>query len=206
VTASIPTARWRALLIAGSPTSSSRSAVLLDAAGAALREQGALVDRLVLRELPAHALLHARGEDAALREASARVAEADVVVLATPLYKAAYSGLLKCFLDLLPRDALAGKWMWSLATGGVAGHQLAIDHALRPVLDSLGARQFLRTVFATDAQVALDAGTVAVELLTRLRVAVAELGPQSVASNPLPGPWLHAAVPADAMHAARCSA
>jgi FMN reductase len=104
------------------------------------------------------------------------VAAADVVVLATPLYKVAYSGLLKCFLDLLPRDAFAGKWVWPLATGGSAAHLLAIDHALRPVLDSLGARRLLRTVFATDAQVA--PGVVSDEIQARLAAALRELEPE----------------------------
>jgi FMN reductase len=165
-----------ALLIAGSPTAVSRSAALLDAAGIALRDQGRRTERLALRELPSHALLHGQADDPALREALAQVAAADVVVLATPLYKAAYSGLLKCFLDLLPRDALAGKWVWPLATGGSAAHLLAIDHALRPVLDSLGARRLLRTVFATDAQVA--PGAVSNEIQARLAAALRELEPE----------------------------
>lgn len=161
-----------ALLVAGSPTGASRSATLLDAAGIALRDHGHRLDRLALRELPSHALLHAHGDDPALRMAISRVAAADVVVLATPLYQAAYSGLLKCFLDLLPRDALAGKWVWSLATGGSAAHQLAVDHALRPVLDSLGARRLVRTVFATDAQVSPAA--VSDDIQARLAAAVAD--------------------------------
>lgn len=162
------------LLIAGSPTSASRSAALLDAAGIALRDRGFCTERLLLRELPSHALLHVQGEDPALRHALSRVAAAEVVVLATPLYKVAYSGLLKCFLDLLPRDAFAGKWVWPLATGGSAAHLLAIDHALRPVLDSLGARRLLRTVFATDAQVSADA--VSDEIQSRLAGALLEPG------------------------------
>lgn len=194
-----------ALLIAGSPSATSRSAVLLDAAGAALRDHGARLDRLALRELPSHALLHTQVDDAALRQALTRVASADLVVIATPLYQAAYSGLLKCFLDVLPRDAFAGKWVWPLATGGSAAHLLAIDHALRPVLDSLGARRLLRTVFATDAQV--GAGAVSAEIEARLQAAVAEagIGPRRSAELPPAPRRLHAAAP-PALDAARCSA
>lgn len=164
-----------ALLVAGSPGTVSRSGALLDAAGQALRDAGFALERLPLRDLPPHALLHARPDEPAVRRALERLAAADVVVLATPLYKAAYSGLLKCFLDLLPRDALAGKWVWPLATGGSAAHLLAIDHALRPVLDSLGARRLLRTVFASDAQVAPERG-VDDAIGERLHAAVAEAG------------------------------
>jgi FMN reductase len=61
------------------------------------------------------------------------------VVVATPVYKAAYSGLLKVFLDVLPQTALKGKLVLPLATGGSPHHMLALDYALRPVLQSLGA-------------------------------------------------------------------
>jgi len=142
-----------ALLIAASPSEHSRSAALLDAAGLALERVGVPVRSLSLRELPAEALLRARSADAALRDAFAQLAEADAVVFATPIYKAAYSGLLKVFLDLLPQDGLHGKWVWPLATGGSPAHTLALDHSLRPVLDNLGAHQVVPSVFGLDSQI-----------------------------------------------------
>ena len=125
-----------ALLIAASPSARSRSAALLDGAAGALEQAGVAVRRLVLTELPAEALLRARTAEPLLREALDQVARAGAVVLATPIYKAAYSGLLKTFLDLLPQDGLHGKWIWPLATGGSPAHTLALDHSLRPVLDT----------------------------------------------------------------------
>jgi FMN reductase len=77
------------------------------------------------------------------------------VVVATPVYKAAYSGVLKVFLDLLPQTGLAGKTVLPLATGGSPNHMLALDYALRPVLQSLGAKHILSGIYATDAQVTL---------------------------------------------------
>jgi FMN reductase len=55
------------------------------------------------------------------------------------VYKAAYTGLLKSFLDLLPQYALAGKTVLPLVTGGTPAHVLTVDYALRPVLASMGA-------------------------------------------------------------------
>jgi len=52
------------------------------------------------------------------------VAAADVVVVAVPVYKAAYSGLRKVFLDLLPQTALKGKTVLPLGTGGSPHHML----------------------------------------------------------------------------------
>ena len=57
-----------------------------------------------------------------------------MVIVATPIYKAAYSGLLKVFLDLLPAEALRGKTVLPLASGGSVAHLLALDYALKPVL------------------------------------------------------------------------
>ncbi|HEX3138682.1 MAG TPA: NAD(P)H-dependent oxidoreductase, partial [Rhizobacter sp.] len=81
------------------------------------------------------------------------VAQAQVVLVATPIYKAAYSGLLKAFLDLLPQDGLRDKTVLPLATGGSIAHLLALDYALKPVLSALGARDILDPVFATDSQI-----------------------------------------------------
>ncbi|MBT2490161.1 NAD(P)H-dependent oxidoreductase [Streptomyces sp. ISL-96] len=61
------------------------------------------------------------------------VAQADALVVATPISKAAYSGLL-------PQHAFTGKPVLPLATGGSPAHVLAPDYALRPVLTSLGAQ------------------------------------------------------------------
>jgi FMN reductase len=103
--------------------------------------------------LPAQALLHAQFDHPLIRQALAEVAQAQVVLIATPIYKAAYSGLLKAFLDLLPQDGLRGKTVLPLATGGSIAHLLALDYALKPVLSALGARDILDPVFATDAQI-----------------------------------------------------
>ena len=145
-----------ALLIAASPSPRSRSAALLDGAAGALEHAGVTVRRLMLNELPAEALLRARTAEPLLRDALEQVARAGAVVLATPIYKAAYSGLLKTFLDLLPQDGLHGKWIWPLATGGSPAHTLALDHSLRPVLDNLGAHQVVPSVYALESQVVLS--------------------------------------------------
>jgi FMN reductase len=143
------------LLIAGSPSERSRTAAFLDAAGQRLEARGVLVDRLRVRDLSPQALLLADFGHRSISQAIGQVAQADVIVVATPVYKAAYSGVLKVFLDLLPQDAFKGKTVLPLATGGSANHMLAVDYALRPVLQSLGARHILQGIFATDAQVTL---------------------------------------------------
>lgn len=141
------------LLIAGSPSERSRSAALLDAVAQRLLFRGVQVERLPIRDLSAQALILADFGHPTISHALGRVAKADVVVVATPVYKAAYSGVLKVFLDLLPQTALAGKTVLPLATGGSPNHMLALDYALRPVLQSLGAKHILSGIYATDSQV-----------------------------------------------------
>jgi FMN reductase len=138
--------------LSGSPSQRSRSAWLLDWAVKQLDPQAGHARTLSLRDLPAAPLLTADIRHPVIAEAIATVLEADVVLVGTPIYKAAYSGLLKTFLDLLPQDALRGKTVLPLATGGSPAHLLAIDYALRPVLHALGARQLLDGVFVTDSQ------------------------------------------------------
>jgi FMN reductase len=141
------------LAVSGSPSATSRTTRLLRHVGARLTEHGHLVRTLDARELPAEALLAADTGNPAIARAVELVAEADGVVIGTPVYKAAYSGLLKTLLDLLPQHALAGKTVLPLATGGSAAHVLAVDYALRPVLASMGAAHVTQGWFVLDRHI-----------------------------------------------------
>lgn len=136
--------------ISGSPSPTSRTQELAREVGADLVARGFEVVSINVRDLPAEDLLHARLESAALRDAVGLVESARGIVVLTPVYKAAYSGLLKAFLDLLPQFAFAGKAVLPLATGGTLAHVLAIDYALRPVLSALGARHVVTGLFVLD--------------------------------------------------------
>jgi len=138
--------------LSGSPSARSRSTALLQLALMSLESEAASQHLIAVRELPAVALVSADVQEPEIRAAADAIARADLVIVATPIYKAAYSGLLKTFLDLLPQDALRGKTVLPLATGGSAAHLLALDYTLKPVLAALGARHVLDGVFATDAQ------------------------------------------------------
>lgn len=138
--------------LSGSPSPRSRSRWLLQLAQTRLEASAASSDVILVRELPPAALLDADARAEPIRRAVDRIAAADLLLVATPIYKAAYSGLLKLFLDLLPQDALRGKTVLPLATGGSLAHFLALDYALKPVLAALGARDILDGVYATDSQ------------------------------------------------------
>ncbi|MYM27700.1 NADPH-dependent FMN reductase [Duganella sp. CY15W] len=140
------------LLLSGSPAAPSSTGRLLDHVGDKLAALGHRRSKLQVRDLPAKALLHADFTDLAIKRAVDAVAEAEAIVVATPVYKASYTGILKAFLDLLPQDGLKDKLVLPLATGGSQSHMLALDYALRPVLQALEARQVLTSIYATSQQ------------------------------------------------------
>jgi FMN reductase len=96
--------------------------------------------------------------DAELSQLTAAVAAADVAVFASPTYKAAYTGLLKAFLDRYGSNGLAGTVAVPVMTGGWPGHLLAVEVHLRPVLVELGATVPARGLYVTEPELAgLDA-------------------------------------------------
>jgi len=83
----------------------------------------------------------------------ATVLGADALVVASPTYKAAYTGLLKLFLDQFDKDELAGMPTVALMTGGSPHHALAVEVHLRPVLVEIGASLPTRGLYLAAAEV-----------------------------------------------------
>jgi len=79
-----------------------------------------------------------------------QVGAADLVVVASPTYKAAYTGLLKLFLDRFPTDGLRGVAV-PLMLGAGPGHALAPELTLRPVLTEIGGIVPAKGLYVVDA-------------------------------------------------------
>lgn len=170
------------VVINGTPSLVSRMNAVIEYTEADLRGRGFEVERINVAELPAEDLIHTKFESEAIVKANGLVAEADAVVVVSPVYKASYTGVLKTFLDLIPQKGLAGKIALPLFMGGSLAHLLTIDYALKPVLSVLGARHILGGVYAVDSQVVRnDQGIVelAEELKLRLDVVLAELAEET---------------------------
>jgi FMN reductase len=140
------------LILSGSPSAASRTLLLARNLAGRLQAAAFEVDFINVRDLPAEDLIQGRADAPAIQQAIARVEAASAVVVATPIYKASFSGTLKTFLDLLPQFALTGKTVFPVATGGSLAHVLAIDYGLRPVLASLNARHIVNGWFFLDKQ------------------------------------------------------
>jgi FMN reductase len=75
----------------------------------------------------------------------------DVLVVASPTYKATYTGLLKAFVDRFPPNALAGKVAIPIMMGAAPIHQLAVDCHLVPLLLEIGATCPVRGLYVLES-------------------------------------------------------
>lgn len=138
------------VIVSGSPTLGSRLHGLTGYSETKLRQLGATIDTIYVAELPAEDLIKANFAGEAIQRAQGIVEKADAVILASPVYKASYTGVLKTFLDLLPQKGLQRKVVLPLFIGGTIAHLLSIDYALKPVVSALGGTHILTGVFAVD--------------------------------------------------------
>jgi len=81
-----------------------------------------------------------------------RVAASDLLIAASPTYKATYTGLLKVFFDRYGNNALAGTVAVPVMTGAAPIHALAPELHLRPLLVELGATTPTRGLYVTESQ------------------------------------------------------
>jgi FMN reductase len=122
------------------------------------------------------------------------IAAADGVVLATPVYRATFTGALKNLLDHVPIEALRGKAVGIVAMGATAHHSLGADWHLRDVLAWFGAVVAPTSVYLTsadfedgavkpDAAASVDELFATVARLARVLPAAADLGPAPLAAR-----------------------
>ncbi|HET6691673.1 MAG TPA: CE1759 family FMN reductase [Miltoncostaeaceae bacterium] len=104
-----------------------------------------------------------------VQEAIDRLAAADGIIAATPVYKAGVSGLFKSFVDVLDNDLIIAKPVLLAATGGSPRHALVIDDQMRPLFGFMRALTLPTSVYAAPE----DWGTT--ELGSRIERAATEL-------------------------------
>lgn len=107
-----------------------------------------------------------------LADALATVAEADALIVVTPIFQASYSGLFKMFFDVMEPGLLEGTPVIMGATAGTARHSLVLEHALRPLFSYLKAVPTPTAVFAATEDFGSDAEGA---LVARVRRAAGEL-------------------------------
>lgn len=168
----------RIVILNGGPFLTSRLMGVIQHAEVHAVGRGHELHRIDVVKLPAEDLILARIDSKKIASANRLLAGAEAVIMASPVFQASYTGLLKTFLDTVPKKGLSGKIILPLFIGGSLAHLLAMDYALKPVLSALGARHILGGVFAVDSQIAREesgAMTLAPELAERLDASLEEL-------------------------------
>ncbi len=80
----------------------------------------------------------------------AAIESADLLIVASPVYRGAYTGLFKHLFDFVHQDALIDVPVLLAATGGSDRHALVIDHQLRPLFSFFQARTLPIGVYASE--------------------------------------------------------
>ncbi len=141
----------RISVVVGNPSAGGRTTTA--AMAVAERVAGALGGAgIELVELAEHTQAMFSWEAPAIDEVKRRVAGSDLAVVASPTYKASFTGLLKAFLDRYGSNGLQGVVAIPLMLGAAPVHALAVETQLRPVLVELAAIVPTKGVFVVDSQ------------------------------------------------------
>ncbi|WP_114948411.1 NAD(P)H-dependent oxidoreductase [Microvirga calopogonii] len=141
----------RLLGISGSPSHGSRTSRMIQQVLDAAAQQADVETELLEVVTSGAILCDGRPPEAyegATRQVIDKVVAADAYVVGSPMYRGSYTGAFKNLFDLLPNDALAGKVVGLVATGGSDHHFLALEHQLRPLLSFFRAHTVPGAVYA----------------------------------------------------------
>jgi FMN reductase len=182
------------LVVIGAATPPGRlAAAMADTAGMARGiDPDVSVEILNLAETPVE-ICDGRRLDAynePTRAAVARLAAAASVLIAAPVYRASYPGVLKNLLDIAPVEALQNKPVGIVAMGGSPHHYLAVDSQLRPVLAWFGALVAPTAVYLTggdfrDGKLISETARRDLAALAQTLIALSRLDPAALGPPPL---------------------
>jgi len=155
-----PAGRPVVTAIVGNPKPRSRT---YDVASACAREVGdalggAELHTFDLAELGPRLL---QWGDAEVGQVLARVHASSVLVVASPTYKATYTGLLKLLFDQIAGGSLGGIVAFPVMVGGAANHALAVEVHLRPLLVEVGCTCVTPGLFVLESELTTIDQTVA---------------------------------------------
>ena len=139
-------------VVVGNPKVGSRTLRVATAVADSLRGADESASDLLIVDLAEVASALFDFESTVVKGLLDSVAASDLVVVASPTYKATYTGVLKSFLDRYGNDGLAGTVCIPVMTGAAPIHALAPEVHLRPLLVELGASTPTRGLFVTEQQ------------------------------------------------------
>ncbi len=106
-----------------------------------------------------------------------QVTSADMYIIATPIFRASFTGALKNLLDHIPVEGMMGKACGLIGMGATDHHYLTVDTQLRPVLAWFGAhlvpgQVYLKSQHFQDGELAEPKAIVGLETLGRSVIAL----------------------------------
>ena len=140
--------------MSGSLSAPSRTTVLVAALIDALAGRAEIESRIIeLTDIGADLAGALRREDLSPRVEDALVAieNADLIIAASPVYRASFTGLFKHLFDFVGQYSLVGTPVLVAATGGGERHALILEHQLRPLFGFFQALTLPLGVYASDA-------------------------------------------------------
>lgn len=140
------------VILSGSPFESSRSDQVLRYLGRLLQQKGFQVTHISVRDVPHNDLFFANFNSPVIEKIAKQIRDSSGIIVGSPVYKAAFSGVLKTLIDILPQEILEGKPVLPLMTGGSKSHLLALEFSLKPLLATLKG-QNLKGIYLTDQEV-----------------------------------------------------
>lgn len=138
-------------VVVGNPHAGGRTSQVGIAVGEALCELRPDLSIDVI-ELAVHAPQMFEWNDPDLAEVVDRIMHGSALVVASPTYKASYTGLLKAFLDRFAAGSLVGVVTVPVMLGAGEQHALAVESQLRPVLVELGATMPAAGLYVVDSE------------------------------------------------------
>jgi FMN reductase len=138
------------VFVGGSPSATSRSAFVAQALASELQRAGLRPVFWSLQDFEPADVFFGRADAPAVARFVQATKEAVAVVLSTPVYKAAYTGILKAIVDLIPPDALIGRPALGVATARLAAHGTEVDRAMRALFAFFQARALETLVLFDD--------------------------------------------------------
>ncbi|ARN80440.1 FMN reductase [Methylocystis bryophila] len=145
--------RLKLVAVSGGLSRPSRSAALAAAIGEKIATVVPSDVRLLevadlVSKLPG--VISAKDAPQEVSDAVQAIESADALIIATPVYRASYTGLFKHLFDLVHHEALIDTPVLLAATGGSDRHALIIEHELRPLFSFFQALTLPVGVYATD--------------------------------------------------------
>lgn len=140
--------------VVGSPQEPSKTGVLVDAILAELAAAlPASLHVIRMSELgPSFAgALDRRDLPVRVEEELRRIEQADVLIAASPVYRASFTGLFKHLFDFVDQYALVDTPVLIAATGGSERHSLILEHQLRPLFGFFQALTLPQGIYAASS-------------------------------------------------------